>query len=189
MRLELTGRHVDITPALRRIVDSRLGKLDRLLNDSALSAQIVLSRERSRLQAEITLHMRDEKFLHAVGSTAAWGTSVAEAVDRIGQQARRIKGKWQDRKRHGSRASGEPPAAPEPARARPAGPAKDRLSRPRAFHSSRQVVKTMSVAEAVRAVQSRQELVVFHDVERGAISVLYRRQNGDLTLVETETGA
>mgnify|MGYP003694102225 CR=1 FL=1 len=34
MRLELTGRHVDITPALRRLVDTKLGKLERVLNDT-----------------------------------------------------------------------------------------------------------------------------------------------------------
>ncbi len=101
MRVELTGRHVDVTPPLRRIVDGGIRKLERLLNDSAVSAQIVLTREKNRLQVEITLHVRDEKFLHAVGSSATWGTALSQAVDKIAQQARRIKGKWQDRKRHG----------------------------------------------------------------------------------------
>ena len=59
--------------------------------------------------------------------------------------------------------------------------------KPRMFQSSRQVVKPMSVADAVREVEARpDDLVVFRDVERGSISVLYRRQNGELTLVETE---
>jgi putative sigma-54 modulation protein len=189
MRLELTGRHVDITPTLRRIVDSRLGKLDRLLNDSAVSAQIVLTREKNRLHVEITVHVRDEKFLHAVGSSAAWGTSLSEAVDKIAQQARRIKGKWRDRKRHASKGvaadGGEgAPAAPGAVRA-----PRVRPSKPRVLQASRQVVKPMSVADAVREVEARpDDLVVFHDVERGSISVLYRRQNGELTLVETEAG-
>ena len=187
MRLELTGRHVDITPTLRRIVDSRLGKLERLLNDSAVSAQIVLTREKNRLHVEITLHVRDEKFLHAVGSSAAWGTSLSEAVDKIAQQARRIKGKWRDRKRHASRAGTVEIAQAEPAAPSVVRVPRVRLSKPRVFQSSRQVVKVMSVADAVRAVEAQQDdLVVFHDVERGSISVLYRRQNGELTLVETE---
>ena len=46
MRLELTGRHVDITPALRRLLDTKLSRLERLLNDSAVSAQAVLTREK-----------------------------------------------------------------------------------------------------------------------------------------------
>ena len=55
MRLELTGRHLDITPALRRLVDAKLGKLERVLNDSAVSAQVVLAREKHRHLTEITL--------------------------------------------------------------------------------------------------------------------------------------
>ena len=84
MRLELTGRHVDITPALRRLVDTKLAKLERLLNDSAVSAQVVLSREKYRLQAEITLHARGEKFLHAVGRSAVWESSLTQAIDKLG---------------------------------------------------------------------------------------------------------
>jgi len=43
MRLALTGRHLDITPALRTLVDVKLAKLERLLSDSAVSAQAVLA--------------------------------------------------------------------------------------------------------------------------------------------------
>ena len=71
MRLELTGRHVDIT-ALRRLVDTKLAKLERLLNDSAVSAQAVLTREKNRHRADITLHARGEKFLHGVGESGSW---------------------------------------------------------------------------------------------------------------------
>jgi ribosome-associated translation inhibitor RaiA len=39
MRLELTGRHVDIPPALRRLLLTKLSKLERVLNHRALSAQ------------------------------------------------------------------------------------------------------------------------------------------------------
>jgi putative sigma-54 modulation protein len=187
MRLELTGRHVEITPTLRRLVDGRLRKLERLLNDSAVSAQIVLTQEKNRLQVEITLHARDEKFLHGVGNSAAWGTSVSEAIDKIAQQARRIKGKWKDRKRQ---------AGPEPQGDTGAGkterPTAGRASRvgiakPQVVQSSRRVVKPMSVADAVLEVKARPgDLVVFRDVARGSISVLYRRENGELTLVETE---
>jgi ribosomal subunit interface protein len=187
MRVELTGRHVDITPPLRRTVDGGVKKLDRLLNDSAVSAQIVLTREKNRLHVEVTLHVRDEKFLHAVGSSTAWATSLSQAIDKIAQQARRIKGKWRDRKRHGTR-SGAAEETPGEAPAANAGRAsRVRPRKPRMFQSSRQVIKPMSVADAVREVEERpDDLVVFRDVERGAISVLYRRPNGELTLVETE---
>jgi ribosomal subunit interface protein len=189
MRIELTGRHEEITPALRRLVDSRLNKIDRLLNDSAVSAQVVLTREKRRLHAEITLHARGEKFLHGVGTSGAWSESLAQAGDKIAQQARRVKGKWQDRKRHATAhpdgadaGDGEslPAAAPPAARA-------SRARRPRTFTSSRQAVKAMSIEAALQEVDARTgDAVVFRDLERGSISVIYRRPNGELTLVETD---
>jgi putative sigma-54 modulation protein len=194
MRFELTGRHIEITPVLRRLVNAKLAKLERLLNDSAVSARAVLTREKYRLQTDITLHARGEKFLHGVGSSAAWELSVDQAIDKIAQQAQKVKGKWQARKRHGPRRVADG-AAVVPADVGEAPPtvsrrreaAEGRARMPRIFRSSRQSIKSMSVAEAARAIDARRDdLVVFRDPERSTISVLYRR-NGELTLVETET--
>jgi putative sigma-54 modulation protein len=184
MRLELTGRHVDITPTLRRLVDLKLGKLERLLNDSAVSAQAVLSREKHRHRVEITLHARGEKFLHGVAHSDAWESSVMLAVGKIVQQAQRVKGKWQERKRRGRRGAA-PAAAPQEAQSAAAPAARARM--PRIFRATRHAVKSMSVAEAAREIDAMPDgLIIFRDLGRDAISVLYRRQNGELTLVETE---
>ena len=101
MRLSLTGRHLDITPALRRLVTARLGKLERVLNDGAVSAQVVLAREKHRHLSEITLHARGEQFLHAVGDSGKWETSLTDATDKLAHQVQTLKGKRQERKRTG----------------------------------------------------------------------------------------
>ncbi len=45
----------------------------------------------------------------------------------------------------------------------------------------------MSVAEAARMVQGNGDgILVFRDVETASVSVLYRRRDGDLALVQTE---
>jgi hypothetical protein len=44
----------------------------------------------------------------------------------------------------------------------------------------------MTVASAVVEVQRGRDIVVFRDVETAEVSVLYRRTNGELMLVETE---
>ena len=189
MRLELTGRHVDITPALRRLVTAKLSKLERLLNDRAVSAQAVLSREKHSVRADITLHARGEKFLHGVGNADVWETSIGEAIDKISQQAQRVKSKYAERKRRGVK--GTPPAADtrDTVVATPAGPsppARERVRMPRILRATRQTIQPMSVADATRAIDGNgDDLVIFRDVERDSVSVLYRR-NGELTLVETE---
>ena len=190
MRLELTGRHTEITPVLRRLVDTKLAKLERLLNDSAVSAQAVLTREKHRHRADITLHTRGEKFLHGVGNSGSWETSVTEAIDKITQQAQRVKGKWQERKRRGS-VKGAPIVGEvrEAIRVKAIGPARprERARMPHVFRAQRQSIKPMTIADAAREVDAGGDgVVVFRDVETSAVSVLYRRANGELTLVETE---
>jgi putative sigma-54 modulation protein len=191
MRLELTGRHVEITPTLRHLVDAKLAKLERMLNDSAVSAQAVLTREKYRHRAEITLHARGEKFLHGVGNSTAWETSVCQAIEKITQQAQKVKGKWQERKRHGP-TKGVPIVGGEPETVRVAQVAsraarpRARVRMPRILRAERQLLKAMTVADAARQIEGADGPIVFRDVETFAVSVLYRRANGELTLVATE---
>jgi putative sigma-54 modulation protein len=189
MRLELTGRHVDITPDLRRLVTRKLSKLERVLNHRALSAQAVLSREKHSVRADITLHARGERFLHGVGNSDAWEPSIGEAIEKISQQAQRLKSKFTDRKRRGAKGtpiigeSREAASVAPVAGARGAG--RERVRMPAILRASRQKIRTMSVAEAARQIPGDGDIVVFHDTERDSVSVLYRR-DGELTLVETE---
>jgi putative sigma-54 modulation protein len=194
MRLELTGRHVDITPALRRLVDTKLAKLERVLNDSAVSAQAVLTREKNGCRADITLHARGEKFLHGVGKTASWETSLGEAVGKISQQAHRVMSKRKDRRgpKTGALAAAENFGAARVAKiaapvARAARPSAARVRMPRIVRTARQALAPMSLAQAARDVDRNGEgIVVFRDPETRSVSVLYRRPNGELALLETE---
>jgi putative sigma-54 modulation protein len=192
MRLELTGRHFDITPGIRRIIENKLAKLERMLNDSAVSAQVVLTREKTGSRADVTLHARGEKFLHGNGRGVNAGVAMGEAVEKLVQQAQKVKTRWQARKRHaaktpvavgseegtgGTAASGEqaPPTRP-----------RTRARMPRVFHARKQQIRTMSVGEAATRVDDGEAAVVFRDVETDRIAVLYRAPGGELTLIDTE---
>ena len=105
MRLLLTGRQVEITPNLRRLVEARLAKLERRFAEALVSVQVVLSREKNRLEAEVVVHARQDHILKGVGTTPAWGTSLTAAVKKVLQQAETVKGKWQERKRATVRAA------------------------------------------------------------------------------------
>jgi ribosomal subunit interface protein len=117
MRLELTGRHITITPAIRRMVEDRLAPTLRMLNDSAVSSQVVLTKEKARVHAEITLHARGEHFLHSEASGRDLQTALASSVDKIDRQAQRLKSKWSKRKRQGVSAAKAGSAVPRPERA------------------------------------------------------------------------
>jgi ribosomal subunit interface protein len=124
MRLELRGHNADVTPGLRRFVEEKLTKLERLLNDRAVSAHAILTVEKHRRIADITLHARGERFLHGLGESGNWETSLTRAIAKISHQAQKLKTRQKDT-RHGLKALALDVAAPvvEAARAGRRAPA------------------------------------------------------------------
>jgi putative sigma-54 modulation protein len=198
MRLELTGRHITITPAIRRMVEDRLAPTLRMLNDSAVSSQVVLTKEKVRVHAEITLHARGEHFLHSEASGRDLQTALASAVDKIDRQAQRLKSKWSKRKRQGvspakpragraGRAFGDSVAAPPESAPSPVKRAAASATRVRVIRARRYEVKPMSIDEAALEVGNGGDaFVVFRNAETDTISVLFRRPDGNLGLIEPE---
>jgi len=191
MQLELTGRHLDITPTLRRLVTTKISRLERILNDSAVSAHVVLAREKHRHLSEINLHARGDKFLNAIGDADSWEASLANAVDKLSQQVQKIKTRrqpWKGRRAAAAKAESREAAEPTaPVRAAASKPAKARPRMPRTMRASRQAIKPMSVADAARSIDgNRDGIVVFLDTETAAINVLYRQHDGELTLIEID---
>ena len=192
MRLELRGHHVDVTPGLRRFVEEKLSKLERLLNDRAVSAHAILTMEKRRHVADITLHARGERFLHGLGDSGNWETSLTRAIAKISHQAQKLKTR-QKEKRHSLKAPAaealEPNAKSGKAK-KAATAASERPSRARSLRTlrtSKAAIKPMSVEAAARQIEAGGDgVVVFRNAESQTISVLYRRRNGELTLVETE---
>jgi putative sigma-54 modulation protein len=193
MRLELRGHHVDITPALKRLVGAKLAKIEQLLNDRAVSVKAILTLEKHRHRANITLHARGEKFLHGEAETDKWETAVGEAVEEIWQQAQKVKNKRHDLTRHGVKtgvvaaAENNGGATRAPTAPRATRVVRERVRMPRILRATRQAIKPMSAADAARQLDADDSgIVVFRDVETEAISVVYRRPDGELALVETE---
>src|SRR3954469_16310916 len=117
MRLDITGRHVEITAPLRQLIDRRFARLGRVLNDAAISAIVTLTKEKYRLSTEIALHTRGGYVLRGNGEGTAWPLSVRQATQKIEQQAQTLKGKWDGRKRKGNGTRTVVPAPPAAAAA------------------------------------------------------------------------
>ena len=177
MRLVLTGRHVDITPGIRRLVDGKLARLERLLGDSIISAQITLTREKERHVADVALHVRGDHMLPCRTAGTTWSSALARAVEKIQSQAKTVKGKWADRKRQGSAV--RTPVAPRPATSGTNGPRVIRLTRTR--------FKPMSLENATMELAASGEVfLLFRNVETDGLSVLLRGQAGEFHLVEPD---
>lgn len=177
MRLDITGRHVDITPTIRQLIDRRLARLERMLNESAISAQVILTKEKYRHRSEVIVHARGERTLESRGEGTSWAVSLREAADKIEQQAQKVKGKWAARKRQGA-------GTRVVAETRPLEPAAEV---PRVIRARRYAVKPMSLEDAALQVEgSRDNFVVFRNADNDAVSIIYKRKDGNLGLIEPD---
>jgi len=175
MRLDITARHFEMTGALRQLVTRRLARSERVLNDAALSAKVVLTKEKYRHLAEIVIHTRGDHLLRGVGEGSVWPLSLRQAAEAIEQQAQKLKGQWNGRKRKGAAARVASPPRGETA---PAA---------RIVRATRYAVKPMSVEDAALRVDGAAEtFVVFRNAETDAVSILYRRKDGNLGLIEPD---
>ena len=193
MRVELTGRHVDISPGLRRLVDRKLAKVHRVLNDAGVSAAVVVTKEKINNVVEVTLHAKGEHFMHAVAKATTWEAAISDVVAKVLHQTEKVKGKWQERRKRG-------PAARSVQTSRPARQAASRAAAPvtgssqppdgvkrRVVRAMRYSVKPMTVEEASLELEGQKvPFLVFRDARTDAVNVLYRREDGKFALIEPE---
>ncbi len=177
MRLELTGRHVAITPAVRKAVEQRLKALTRMLNDHIHSVQVVITKEKVRHRVDVTLHARGDHFLHGEATGRELPTALGAAIEKVEHQAQKLKSKWTEGKRQGVSVG----------KAGVTEPAAERETGMRIIRARRYDVKPMSVDEAALEVSGgRDAFIVFRNATTDTINVLFRRADGNLGLIEPE---
>ena len=185
MRIDITGRHVEITPALRQLIERRISRVERLLNDSAVSATIVLTLEKYRHRTEIVVHARGDKMLRGLGEGNGWNLSIRQAMEKIEQQVKKLKGKWTERKRSDTRR--RTPRASRDGAGRRSEAVEREATVPRVIRATRYAVKPMSVEDAaLRMEETTEAFIVFRDPDSETVSIVYRRKDGNLGLIEPD---
>lgn len=179
MNVEITGRQLVITPAIRTYVLKRLQKLVKVLGND-ISFHVIIDVQKERQTAEVLLK---SKSLSIAGKsrTEDMYASIVKAIEKIEKQALKRKSKIVEGKRH--RAKAAPPARKTGSRKPSAKPATDATGRIREEDAKG---KPMTVEEAVIELnQSEYPFVVFLNSESGIVNVLYRRKDNSLGLIRT----
>ena len=176
MEFEYTGRHVDVTPAIRAHVEDHFQKLEHIFNDSTARAHVIIEVEKNRQIGEVLVHWR-EHTLTATDTNADMYQALTRAIAKIEKQALKLKKKIIDRKQ-GAKSAGA--VAPQPdgqLEASPAGP--------RIIAARRYSVKPMTAEEAALQLSGESEqFLVFRDADTGRIGVLYKRKDNNFGLIE-----
>ncbi len=91
MQILLTGRNLGITQALRRYAEEKVGRLQKYL-ERITSAHIILSVEKYRQIAEVTLRVRGLT-IRGEESTPDMYSSIDLVVEKLERQLQKYRGK------------------------------------------------------------------------------------------------
>ena len=180
MRLDITGRHVTVTPALRELITQRLATLERVLNDAAVSALVILTKEKYRHRVEIAIHAAGDHSLSGTAEAASWVLAIRQATLKIEQQAKKLKGKWDSRKRQAAKQVRNRKAASATQDLAPSSqPDVPRVVR------ARYAVKPLSIDDAALHLERVDDaFLVFRQTDDDSVAILYRRKDGNLGLIQ-----
>jgi putative sigma-54 modulation protein len=196
MNVEYTGRQYEITPSIRKEVESGLTKIKKILGDK-FETKVILTLEKHRHKAEITISPRNGPIV-GLAEANDMKSAVGEALEHLEKQALKYKTRWRAKKRkardkwngHDAAAPGLQPAVGESAStAVPMVvhkfPAVAKTTEVHLVHSPDAVaLRPMTLEEAIKEAHFRdRDVFVFRD-RKGRVKVLHRTRDGKLELIE-----
>src|SRR3954468_13915967 len=95
MNLSVSGHHLDVTPAIRTYVHSKLERVSRHF-DHVIDAHVILTVEKLSQKAEVTLHVPGRD-LHCECEDADLYAAIDLLADKLDRQFLRYKDKLQDK--------------------------------------------------------------------------------------------
>jgi putative sigma-54 modulation protein len=203
VNVEYTGRHYEITPAIRKEVETGLTKLRKILGDK-FETKVVLAVEKHRHKAEITISPRNGPLV-GLAQAKDMSIAVSEALDHLEKQAVKYKTRWQSKKRSARKSeeakkwNGPSPQPQTEEALTKVGltektavtvvvhryPAVARTTEVHLVRSDEAVaMRPMTLEEAIKEAHFRdRDVFVFRD-PKGKVMVLHRTRDGKMELIE-----
>lgn len=184
MQIQVTGRHMPVTDAIRDYADEKISKAAKVHDSDEMAIDVVLHVEKNPANkkkdvAEVTAHMKG-----IVVRAEEAATDMYEAIDLVAEKLERQMRKYKDRLvgRRNGKTSVKTAAGV------------DELPAPLAEELEGEVVrkkiielKPMTEDEAILQLELLgHDFFVFQHIEDGNLNVLYRRQNGDYGLIQPQ---
>lgn len=94
MNLSITGRHLEVTPAIREYVMNKMARVSRHF-DNVIDTQVILTIERLKHTADVTMRLRG-KDVHCQASDANLYAAIDLLADKIDRQVIKYKTKVQN---------------------------------------------------------------------------------------------
>ena len=97
MNLQISGHHLDVTPAIREYVTAKLERVTRHF-DHVIDVNVILTVEKLKQKAEVTLHVPGKDIFVEADDSDLYA-AIDNLVDKLDRQVQKYKQKLQDHHR------------------------------------------------------------------------------------------
>ncbi|MCE5313203.1 MAG: ribosome-associated translation inhibitor RaiA [Nitrospiraceae bacterium] len=170
MNIVVSGRHLEITQALRSYSEEKIGRFEKYVSNIT-EALVTLSVEKKyRQKAEVLLRVNGV-MIQAESITEDIYSAIDEVTEKLEKQIKKYKEKMKDFRKSDKKPMTEAAASAEPV----AG-----IIKRKKF-----AMKPMSPEEAVDQMELMdKDFFIFANSSSGDFNVVYRRKDGDFGLIE-----
>lgn len=171
VKVQVRGKNIDVTPALRDYVEKRLGKLDRFLeNMGEAIATLVVEGDSHKIEVTIPVN---GMLLRGEEATAEMYSSVDLVVEKMERQIERYKGRINRRNGRALTNTVEIERFDDES--------------PQVIKTKRFAIKPMALDEAIMQMNLLgHDFFVFSNAETEQTNVVYKRKDGNYGLIEPE---
>ncbi|MEO8716562.1 MAG: ribosome-associated translation inhibitor RaiA [Acetobacteraceae bacterium] len=191
MEINVSGKQIELSDALRTRVATHLEGIARKYFDRALDAQVTFGRARSFFTCDINLHAGRGLSLRGEGEAADAPTAFDDAAEHIAKRLRRYRRRVNEHAR--DIANRERPEAArqyvlrqeEDGAAEPGEPAAEADSFATVIAEQPTEISRLSVGEAVMRMDlAAQPVLMFRNNTTGELNVIYRRADGNIGWID-----
>jgi putative sigma-54 modulation protein len=190
MATEITGRNFEVTPQIRKLLQTKLAKVQDKLFDDVIDIRCVLQVQKYRNICEILIVGKDHDVKAVQESDESMQDAINLSLEHLKRQAQKNRNKLRDHHRKdGNTVKGQGQITEwavqvlEPGRLRETGD----HNRPRIIKTNNLPIRPMSIEEAaLRLDDSKNEFIVFRDLDTDKISVIYKRRDQNIGLISPE---
>ena len=179
MDITVTFRRMEPIDSLKAYAEDKLSKIKKYV-DSPIEAHIVLTVEKFRHQADVTLSINGTR-IKAAEETEDMYSAIDQVMDKVEKQVKRHLSKTRNRRTESLRKEG---VLTNEDSEESAAIALDEA----VIMVEKMIAKPMDPEEAAMQLNlSRQDFLVFRKAKTSEINVIYKRGDGNLGLIEPVT--
>ena len=185
MATGIIGRNFEVTPDIRQLVDKKLNRIVNKLFADVIDIRCVLQVEKYRNICEILIVGKEHDVKAIQESDESMTDAINRTIDHIKGQAQKNRKKIRDHHRKDGNVAKADRVTDWTVQV--IDPKRIRLTTKRIIKTNNLPIRPMSVEEAaLRLDESKNEFIVFRDLDTDKVSVIYKRRDNNLGLIAPE---